>query len=172
MEVRRGSPYSFWGTKGATTYALTGEVVTAVQNSRAVEIGRGGVNMCSVWVNASGAFTAKVQVAHTGFIDPSNPEVVLGFVATDFKDSRVWETGDQTSGGAGTGPGGGVGPDTDIEALAWYDLSYLGTAVTVTLAGSGSACVIIPDFEPGYIRLQATTAAGVSVIAGHEAWGD
>lgn len=62
-------------------------------------------------------------------------------------------------------PVGGIQPDTN--ANDWGLLYYLNTAMQVTFTSSGTVCMIIPDFEPGWIRLR--TSSAVTLTAGWEA---
>lgn len=76
------------------------------------------------------------------------------------------------------GTSAGTLPDPDDQTFVWHDAYYLGTGtngsvLTVTFAAAGSIAMIVPDFEPNWIRLKRTDGgASVNVVAGHEAWGD
>lgn len=51
----------------------------------------------------------------------------------------------------------GVLPDTN--AANWALVYYVAEPIIVQFMVAGSACVLIPDFEPAYIRLRSSAAA-------------
>lgn len=61
----------------------------------------------------------------------------------------------------------GILPDTN--AANWAQIVYTNVPVQHIFAGAGSICLMIPDFEPAYIRLKSTSA--VTITAGWEAAG-
>jgi hypothetical protein len=98
----------------------------------------------TIYVIANGAFTAKVQIAHSGALaaDGTSPDA---------------------------GPAGSSGSLATAPYDQWFDLFYAGaTQMQIALAGAGNAALIIPDFSPGWIRLVATVGTAVAVTAGYE----
>lgn len=141
--LRRGSRVAFWGTINASTNAATGVTVNANDVSSAVLVGR-ETNMFCWYVSSSGASSFQLQVAHVGEFSAQ-----------------------------------GIVPDPDDITKVWHDLWYIGnsnvgnsTPNVITFTASGAIASLIPDFEPGYVRLKCLTGTTVTVIAGFEAWGD
>lgn len=64
---------------------------------------------------------------------------------------------------------GAVNPDgtgSDSNASDWGQLYYLDTPIQIAFTSAGSLAMIVPDFEPGWIRLR--TSAAATLTAGHE----
>jgi len=55
---------------------------------------------------------------------------------------------------------------TDDNASDWGQLYYIDTPLQIAFSSAGSISLIIPDFEPGWIRLRTSNA--VTITAGHE----
>lgn len=58
------------------------------------------------------------------------------------------------------------GTNTDANANNWGQLYYIDTPAQMVFASAGAVAWIIPDFEPGWIRLRSSAAA--TITAGHE----
>jgi hypothetical protein len=71
---------------------------------------------------------------------------------------------------AHTGALNADGTTNDANASNWGQLWYTNVEVKLVLASPGSACLLIPDFEPAWIRLKSS--AGATITAGHEVTGD
>lgn len=54
----------------------------------------------------------------------------------------------------------------DTTPSSFFPVFYLATAVQNVFAGSGSACILVPDFVPAFIRL--SSSASVTATAGWE----
>jgi len=138
---RHGSLTAFWNSTSVTAGGAGG-------TSSVVEIGRNAGDMV-IYAISSGALTAKVQVAHSGALnaDGTSPDEGPAGITAESVAAAPYD--------------------------AWFDLYYAGSAAAnlmqiVISGGAGNAALIIPDFGPGWIRLLATTAAGVTVTAGYE----
>jgi hypothetical protein len=144
--LRRGSPVAFWGTLGGTNGLVPqgASVSTGTQNSAAVQTGR-GTCFLAIYVSSSVTASFNVQTAH-----------------------------------AGAFTGQGIPPDPDDQSFTWCNLVYLstsatglGTPIVINGTGAWATCIIVPDFEPDWIRLQRTDSGSTaSVFAGFEAWGN
>lgn len=66
----------------------------------------------------------------------------------------------------GNEPDAGVPPASS----AFHPCYYINTPVEIAFTGAGKAAIIIPDFEPDWIRLTSSGAA--TITAGHEITGD
>lgn len=64
---------------------------------------------------------------------------------------------------------GGINPDgtsNDTFTPDWGQVYYIDTPLQINFTASGSVTWIIPDFEPGWVRLRTSNA--VTISAGHE----
>jgi hypothetical protein len=61
-------------------------------------------------------------------------------------------------------------PDQSTPPATFYQLYYIDTAVQIVFASAGSAAILVPDFEPAWIRLRSSGAA--TITAGFEVTGD
>jgi hypothetical protein len=150
---RHGNRAAFWGSINASTLALTPATVNANDPSAVVGVGR-AADQVTIFVDAGGAFTAKVQVAHSS---PATGDTTEG-ISWDY-DSLGFTT-------------------NTLGNTNWFDLFYMsgdsaggGVPVVLKLAGAGRQAVMIPDWVDGYIRLVCTVGASVAVVAGYEAVG-
>lgn len=55
---------------------------------------------------------------------------------------------------------------TDLVVSDWGQLYYINTPVQMVFSSAGSVAMIVPDFEPGWVRLRSSAAA--TITAGHE----
>jgi hypothetical protein len=60
-------------------------------------------------------------------------------------------------------------PNQASPPASWFTCYYVNTAVQIAFASAGSAAIIVPDFEPAWIRLSSSAAA--TITAGHEVTG-
>jgi hypothetical protein len=150
---RHGNRAAFWGSINPTTLALTPATVNAGDVSAVVGVGR-AADQVTFFVDAGGAFTAKVQVAHSS---PASGDTAEG-ISWDY-DSLGFTNN--------------IAGNTN-----WFDLYYMsgdsaggGVQSVVKLAGAGRQAVMIPDWVEGYLRLVCTVGTAVAVVAGYEAVG-
>jgi hypothetical protein len=64
----------------------------------------------------------------------------------------------------------GVEPDESAVPTNWFLLYYINTPAQIVFAAAGSISMIVPDFEPAWIRLQSSAAA--TITAGYELSGE
>jgi hypothetical protein len=64
----------------------------------------------------------------------------------------------------------GEEPDQSNPPATFFPISYINTVCNVVFAGAGSAALLIPDFEPAWIRLRSTAAT--TITAGYEVSGE
>jgi len=64
----------------------------------------------------------------------------------------------------------GTEPDHSTLPTSWFQLYYINTPVQIVFSSAGSAALIVPDFEPNWIRLSSSAAA--TITAGHEVTGE
>lgn len=64
----------------------------------------------------------------------------------------------------------GSEPDHGVLPTNFFNLYYINTACQIVFAAAGSIAMIIPDFEPNWIRLSSSAAA--TITAGHEVTGE
>lgn len=131
---RHGSLTVFWNAAASVANATA---------SSPVEIGR-NVGDFAIYIVASAAATVKVQVAHSGALNPV----------------------DGTSPDAG--PTGSAGTIAAAPYDAWFDLYYGTTLQQVVLGAAGNISMIIPDFEAGWVRLFLVTGTTPTLTAGYE----
>lgn len=55
---------------------------------------------------------------------------------------------------------------SDTATSDWGQLYYIDTPLQIQFTAAGSVSWIVPDFEPGWIRLRSSNA--VTITAGHE----
>lgn len=111
----------------------------------------------SAVVGANGVSTARMV--------PRGSEQLAIYVTTSGATTitlQVAHHGDLTA--------AGNEPDESSPPATWFNVSYLNTPLTLTFAGAGSAAMIVPDFEPAWIRLLSSAAA--TITAGYEITGD
>lgn len=72
--------------------------------------------------------------------------------------------------GALTAEGNEANAGTPPDTNSFYTLYYIDTPIQVAFTVAGKAAIIVPDFEPGWIRLSSSAAA--TITAGHEITGD
>ena len=61
-------------------------------------------------------------------------------------------------------------PDHSTLPSTWFNLYYIDTPCVLTFSGAGSQVILIPDFEPNWVRLLSSGAA--TITAGHEITGE
>jgi hypothetical protein len=118
-------------------------------------------SITSFWNNA----VVGVAGTSTARMVPRGSEQLAIFVTTSAATTITLQAahhGDLTA--------AGNEPDESSPPTTWFNLSYLNTPLTMTFASAGSAAMIIPDFEPAWIRLLSSAAA--TITAGYEITGD
>jgi hypothetical protein len=63
----------------------------------------------------------------------------------------------------------GLDPDHDSVVRDYHDLVYTNIPIQLVFASAGKQAVIIPDFEPEWLRLKSSAAS--TITAGWEATG-
>lgn len=64
----------------------------------------------------------------------------------------------------------GQEPDQSSPPANFFQLYYIDSPVQIVFASAGSAAIIIPDFEPEWVRLRSSAAA--TITAGYEITGE
>jgi hypothetical protein len=73
--------------------------------------------------------------------------------------------------GANTAEGNEPNQSSPPATGSFYPVSYLGTAVSAVFAAAGNICILVPDFEPSWIRLRSSQGP-LTITAGYEIVGD
>lgn len=117
----------------------------------------------SFWNNAA----VSAGGASNKVILPRGGEQLCIFISVDAATTVSLESAHH---GALTSEGNEANAGTPPDNANFHLLYYINTPIQIEFTAAGKAAIVVPDFEPSWIRLTSSGAA--TITAGHEITGD